>query len=30
MWTNSLNFTRPFGALVGLSSAAFLVGLIMH
>ena len=30
MWTYSLPFTLPFGALVGLSSVAFLVGLILH
>jgi len=30
MWAHSLNFQVPFGALVGLSSVAFLVGLILH
>jgi len=30
MWTHSLPFTLPFGALLGLSSVAFLVGLILH
>ena len=30
MWTYSFPFTLPFGALIGLSGAAFLVGLILH
>jgi len=30
MWTYSLPFTLPFSALIGLSSAAFLAGLILR
>jgi hypothetical protein len=30
MWSHSFDFQLPFGALVALSSVAFLVGLILH